>query len=280
MSPSIWRSDRTCCRCARFICLNEIHLIALQLDGQARILDIPKHRFPGAGGPVSQRRSLVDGGEERIPEKLDVSGIADEERADGDEAGKIPVLGSQPVPDPRSHGRTNQPGVAGVQLPCRGGMSFVVRLHGPEQAQLVGVLRHVGQPIGHHHPGLSPGPHRGDRSHQAAQVHPDAVRDLVGNGLAALFRQPRLVVEHVELGRAARHPHEDHPLGAGLKMRNLWRQGAGGGRSLLGAHGGQRHGAETASGGLQETAARQVSVRWEVHGDHPRKRNSLDANTE
>ena len=60
--------------------LNEIHLIALQRDGQARILDIAEYGFLGAGGPVSQRRSLVDGGEERIPEKLDVPGVADQER--------------------------------------------------------------------------------------------------------------------------------------------------------------------------------------------------------
>ena len=103
MSPSIWRSARTRLQMRSIHLLNEIHLIALQLGRQARILEIVKHCLLGARGPASQRRSLVDGGEERIPEKLDAAGVANEERTDGDEAGQVPVLSSQPVSDPRSH---------------------------------------------------------------------------------------------------------------------------------------------------------------------------------
>ena len=79
-------------------------------------------------------------------------------------------------------------------------------------------------------------------------------------GLAGIALEEGLVVESVEVGRAALHAQKDHALGAGLERRTLGRQrvlGRGGGREGVARERLQGDGAEAElAGAAQELATR------------------------
>ena len=100
-----------------------------------------------------------------------------------------------------------------------------VRIHRPDDGDVVDDLRGVRQQLAHPGPGLSVSGEPVDRfrhrqqrlSHRLgdALALADRIRDL----RALVLRESRLVVERLELGRPAGLVQEDHPLRAWRMMR-------------------------------------------------------------
>ena len=170
-------------------------------------------------------------------------------RAEGDEAGKVLVLGAQAVKHPGTHRRPHELEAAGVQLEKTLRMRRHGGVHAIEQAEVVGVAGEFWEQLGNPQATLTVLLEFPRRRHEFAVAE-------LGQLLALVAGECRLVVEGVNVRWAAAHAAEDHALGLGQEVR-----ASGGerraGRGLRGAHPGKGHVAEAGRETAEHVAARQ-----------------------
>ena len=172
----------------------------------------------------ADHRSLVSRGEEgRAKVALTTVG---QRRADRDEAGQVFVLRAETIAHPRTDARSHEGLAAGVQFQGRRGVRVVVAVHRVDHAQVIHAGADVGKKIADRQTRLTAGMKVPRRFHDRAEVGVELVAagiDGVGKFLAVLFRERGLVIERIDVRRAAVHVEEDHPLRTGRKMWLLGR---------------------------------------------------------
>ena len=170
---------------------------------------------------------------------------------EADKAGKILILGSQAVEDPRSHGGSHELETSGVQLHKGLWVSGDVAVHAVEEAEVIGVPGEVGEEF-----------RDGETAFAPWFKLPGALHDRTPvNFLSIVDGELRFVVEGVHVGRASAHAGEDHPLGLPRKVRLPGCEGVGGeGGSTagLGSKPGEGHVTETGGERPESPAAGQI----------------------
>ena len=116
-----------------------------------------------------------------------------ERRLDGDEAGQVLILGSEPVQDPRAHARAFELEHAGVELQQRGAMIHAIADHGADYAEVVDAGGDVGEKVADRDAALAVLLELPGRFHQSADiVFAEGQAALEGDGLAVVFVEARL----------------------------------------------------------------------------------------
>ena len=251
--------------------VEQVELEALDVPRQVPVGDVAHAGLVGGGAGVPQGGPLVRGGEEgRAPV---VHAAVGEGRADGDEAGEVPVLGPEPVGDPRAHARPDEVVAAGVQLQQRPAVRRVGAVQGVEDAEVVDQLGDVREERADHDPALAVLLELPGRAEQLARLGELDPRLGEGERLAVVALEEGLVVERVHVRRPPLHEEEDDPLRPRREVRGLRVQGvrrALGGRRLLGQQPGEGHRAEPGRGATERLAARHGAGESEarVHAIH------------
>ena len=147
MAPSKRGSPAMSLQVAGVHRLNQIQLPALHFRKHGVVVQIADASFLGTASGIPQSRALVDRRQERVAEQLHAT-VAAHVRRDGDKCGKIPVLGAQPVSDPRADRRSHHLRRSGMQLPHgRGAWASAIGLHGSQHAQVVHMTAQVRQQV-------------------------------------------------------------------------------------------------------------------------------------
>ena len=150
------------------------------------------------------------------------SGIA--AGAHRDEAGQVLVLGAEAVGDPAPHARADQPRFAAVHQQERRLVIRHVRVHRADDADVVDVLRGVGEQISLTSSPLLPYFLNLNGDGKAAPVRRSVRRFAVGSDLPAYFVERRLRVEGIDLRRPAVGEDVDDALRLGREVRLLGRE--------------------------------------------------------
>ena len=139
--------------------------------------------------------------------------------AEDHESGQIFILRAQSVGDPRAHGGVAGQLVTAVHEVEGRDVIAVVRVHGPDHAEVVDEAADPGEDFGHQDAALTPSPESERGLHQVAggAVGPDLG---AGHGFPVVPVQLRFGVEAVHLGEAAVEEEEDHVFGTGGEMRD------------------------------------------------------------
>ena len=114
---------------------DEAELFQLLTGCPVPVPDMANTGFAGGDAGIADRAALVVGGEEACAPVLDAS--MGKGGADGDEGGKILILGAQPVGDPGSHAGPHEVVAACVQFQKGTTMCCVGAVYGVEEAKVV-----------------------------------------------------------------------------------------------------------------------------------------------
>ena len=138
-----------------------------------------------------------------------------------DVAGQVLVLGAQAVHGPAPERRPADERLAGVHLHQGRAVGVAVGVARADHGQLVGVLADVREVIGDHQAALAAGAERAEGRRQKADLAAAGVDELLvrRQRLAGVLLQLGLVVERVDLARAAVHHQEDDALGLRREVR-------------------------------------------------------------
>jgi len=183
-------------------------------------------------------------------------------RTDRDEAGQIFVFRTQSVSDPGADGRTDQVRSAGMQAQDGFAVGLSLGVQAPNHAEIIRAFGRFGQQLGYPMPGLAVLTECPRRTQQGRNflvlvffVVTERVREFQGAGLAALAVQARLVVECIDLARAAVHEQENDALRPRRMVRRFGRKRSGLGRWRSG------RGAEAGEGEIAEPTGRLFQQR-------------------
>ncbi len=198
--------------------LDEIQLAALRFGRDGPVADIGNQLIDLGELRIDVRSLVTSRQEGRLP----VLGVLDRvaARTKDDERGKVLVLGSQTVREPRADARAGQTGLAAVHQHQRRLVIGNVRVHRADDAEIVGMFAEVGKQLADFHAALAvllEFERRGKgRSRLAfgAQV-------FVRQGFSRKPCQGGLGVEGVDMRRPAIQEDMNDVLGLGGKMRRL-----------------------------------------------------------
>ena len=139
-----------------------------------------------------------------------------ERRLDGDEAGQILVLGSEPVEHPGAHARALELEHAGVELQQRGAVIDAIADHRADHAKVVHARGDIRKQRADRNAALAVLLERPWRLHQAADiVLAERQAALERHRLAVILVQARLWIERVDARRPAVHEQEDDAFDRG-----------------------------------------------------------------
>src|SRR5579871_2570808 len=185
-----------------------------------------------------------------------------------DEAGQVLILAAEPVGKPGAHARATDQLMAAVHKYLRRGVVELVGMHRADDADIVHDLRQIRQLTGDLGSRLPVALESVRGAQQFGRAfdkrEPLSLNELLGDLLAVVLVQFRLVVQQIELRRRARHEEEDDVFGFRAEMRLLRRHwvhndGYGGmGRSReqpFVQQGGERHRAYPVGALPEEVAA-------------------------
>ena len=199
--------------------LHQVELLALRIRGELRVPQVRHSAVAAVAARAALKAhagALVDGGKEAGTVVLRAA--VTRRRIERDEPRQVLVFGAQAVQRPRTQRRTHEleaPGVhqdACLRVGRHGGV------HAAQQAQAVGVFGDAGHDLADHEAALARAVEL-ERAGQQLRARTRAAQRLAGVG-----RQARLVVERVDVARAARHAEEDDALRARLEVRGLRRE--------------------------------------------------------
>ena len=143
------------------------------------------------------------------------------------ESGQIARFAADPVGDPRSHARPPETDGAGVHETLGGRVIEIVGRDSRDERHIVDDARNVRQQVRDPPPALAVLFELARRAEHLHRLFGESVHEREAlardqgrrNRLAVVLPQLRLVFEHVELARSARHEQVDDVLDLGRKVR-------------------------------------------------------------
>ena len=248
-------------QCVEFIhALQEVEGPALALRGDT----FRRIQIQDRTGTRAEDRPLIDGGQEpRAPAGCAAFGRTFWLRHHN-VGGEVVALAAEPVGDPRPHRRVAHQNMPGIDVVHGRGVDGAVGIEGPDEAEVIHMLRRVGEEGGDIHAALAvfgklPG--AGEQRSVAFGELADDGAVAGGQRLAVVFGEGRFRVESVDMAGATDHEKEDDGFGFGRKVGGFGGEGVGTGSGLSRRQQGcQGNRPEAVSGAGQHVAARDRSA--------------------